>query len=384
MYPFKFLFFIFTTLILSACSSELPIKTLDHRTQADAISYINSIKPTVISKNNTLSFDDFITAIKEQRAVFVGENHDRYDNHLTQLAILKALHQQNPAIAIGVEWFQQPYQWVLNRYLNGSLNEEQLLRKSEYYQRWQYQFAMLRPILIYAKQHKIPVIALNAPAELTRKVGRSGLASLTLQERKQLPAVIHPATEKYRKKLEMIFKLHSKDKKMLENFITVQRIWDETMAMNIATFLTQHPKHRIIVFAGNGHISDGVAIPDDLKRQLDVSTTTISSGAKQEKSQAKHVDYYVINEAVSLPKIGKMGVMLKNEHQHVIVSAVLRGSAAEKAGLQKGDQLQSIEGKIIHNLSNFKRLLNDKRANDSVKLTISRKTKLLPIQLLLQ
>lgn len=373
MHPFKFILFIFFAFILSGCSGDIPVKTLHHQNQSDAIHYINSLNPTVIHKNKTLSFAAFIKAIQNQQAIFVGENHDRYDNHLNQLAILKALHQHNPNIGIGVEWFQQPYQWVVNRYLNGSLSEKELLRKSEYYRRWQYQYAMLRPILLYAKQHKIPVIALNASVELTRKVGKSGLASLTPQERKQLPRVIHPAKGHYREKLAAIFKHHSKDKKLLENFISVQRIWDETMAMNAAKFLNQHPKHTMIVFAGNGHISDDVAIPADLKRQLDVTTTTISSGTKKEKSQANHVDYYVINEAVSLPKAGKLGVMLTHKGKQVIISMVLKGGAAEKAGLEKDDQLQAIDGKIIQDLADFKQQLNSKQANDRVKLGILRK-----------
>jgi len=374
-------------LVISACSGQHAIKTLDHQNQADVINYIDNTTPTVISKNKKLTFDKFIAEITDSRAIFVGEIHNRYDNHLNQLAILKALHQQNSNIAIGVEWFQQPYQWVVNRYLNGSINEAQLLKKSEYYRRWQYPYAMLRPILIYAKQHKIPVIALNAPVELTRKVGKSGLTSLTPKQRKQLPTVIHPPEKNYRNKLESIFKEHSKSEKMLENFITVQRIWDETMAMNTAKFLKKHPKHHIIIFAGNGHISDNVGIPADLRRQLNVKTRTISSGTKQEKLQANSVDYYVINEAVSLPKLGKMGVMLKTEDQYVLISAVLKGSAAEKAGIEKGDRLQSIDGKMVHNMTDFKLQLNGKRANDTVMLQILRKShqpQLLPIKLILQ
>ena len=103
MHKPKLILFILISSILSACSGQQPVKILDHKSQADAINYINIAKPIVIHKNKKLSFDAFITEISNKRAVFVGEIHDRYDNHLNQLSILKALHQQNPNIGIGVE-----------------------------------------------------------------------------------------------------------------------------------------------------------------------------------------------------------------------------------------------------------------------------------------
>ncbi len=370
----NFVFLFLIPLLLLGCSIEPPVKTLNHKNQLDVIRYVDTLTPWVVKKDSKLTFDAFINELADTPAVFVGEQHDRYDNHLIQFKILKALHQRNPNIAIGLEWFQQPYQWVLNRYLNGTLSEKQLLEKSEYYKRWQYRYAMLRPIMLYAKQQHIPIIALNAPVEVTRKVGKSGLGSLTPKERRQLPKTIHPASKTYRKRLEAIFKEHSKDKKMLENFITVQRIWDETMAMNAHSFLASHPSHQIIVFAGNGHISDHVGIPADLKRYSPIQTATISSGTQKSQSKMGLVDYFVITQPVSLPKVGRLGVILKSKNKHVVISLVSKDSAAEKAGLQKGDQFQAINGIPIHKMIDFKQLLESKKPNDRISLKVLRKT----------
>ncbi len=374
MYTLRLTIITLFTLLLSACSNQHTIKpkTLNHQNQEDVINYLSSIHLKAIGKDKTYSFDEFIDKIIQSRAIFVGETHDRYDNHLVQFAVLKALYQKNPNIAIGVEWFQQPYQWVVNRYLNGTINEKQLLKKSEYYKRWQYRYAMLRPILIYSKQHKIPVIALNAPSELTKKVGKSGLSSLSHQERQQLPKIIHPPTKAYRKRLEKIFKQHITDKKRLENFITVQRIWDETMAMNAAKFLKKHPQHKIIVFAGNGHISNNVSIPSDIKHYLTTTTVTISSGNSKEKPEPNTVDYFVINEAVSLPKSGRMGIMLGAKDNHVFIKGLIKESAAEKAGLQKNDQIIGINGKQINNLTDLKQILDKTKPKEQINLKVFR------------
>ena len=385
MHTFKYLLFLFAAVGLYACSSQPNISVVNHKNQADVLKYIDGLQPRVISRHGAISFAAFLSQLDDKQAIFVGEQHDRYDNHLNQLMILKAVHKRYPKVAIGVEWFQQPYQWVLNRYLNGRFSEKQLLEKSEYYKRWSYRYAMLRPILRYAKQYKIPVIALNAPAELTQKVGKSGLSQLNQAERQQLPRIIHPPEKAYRKKLEKIFAKHSKDKKFLENFISVQRIWDETMAMNAAKFLQSHPDYKLLIFAGNGHIDPQAGIPLDLKRRLPkINNITISSGTKQEKRHHATIDYFVISRAVALPKLGKIGILLKEKNHYITVLDVMDKSAGKKAGLKKGDKIIKINHHLIKTMMDFKLLLSNKKPHDSLQLDILRNGRPLKLTVVLQ
>ena len=51
--------------------------------------------------------DSVVAEISSSRAVFIGENHDRYDQHLSELEIIRRLYQQDPnRRAIGVEFIQ--------------------------------------------------------------------------------------------------------------------------------------------------------------------------------------------------------------------------------------------------------------------------------------
>ena len=300
-YPLSSIFFS-VIFLLSGCSqyNEVKPRLLAPYTAHVLKQQLTQFQPKSISLQGEIEFSELLGQLESARSIFVGEIHNRYDHHLLQLKLLTTLHKKNPNIAIGIEWFQQPYQWVLNRYLNGTLSEAQLLEKSEYKRRWHYNYALLRPILQYAEQHTIPVIALNAPTELTRKIAKSGLASLEPQERCQLADVIHPASHTYHKKLSSVFRQHSQNKKLLENFIMVQRVWDETMAMNIAKFLHQYPEHKMLVFAGQGHMSDGAGIPTDLARQLPHKSVIIAAGERSER--IKEIDYFVITEALQLTK----------------------------------------------------------------------------------
>jgi len=60
------------------------------------------------------SLSTVIRLLADKRAVFVGENHDRLDNHLDQLEIIKGLQAAAPdRWAIGIEYVQRRFQPVL-------------------------------------------------------------------------------------------------------------------------------------------------------------------------------------------------------------------------------------------------------------------------------
>lgn len=157
--------------IMSASLGLVPVSaaTLNHRSPADVMQFLRTYQPNALMGKQTIAFNELIQRLLSKRVILVGEIHDRYDHHLNQLALLKALHAQDPNIGIGVEWFQQPFQPVLDAYLAGRIDEAEMLKRSGYYERWRYDYRMLRPILVFAKEHRIPVLALNAPVELTQR-----------------------------------------------------------------------------------------------------------------------------------------------------------------------------------------------------------------------
>ncbi|WGZ94312.1 MAG: ChaN family lipoprotein [Candidatus Thiothrix putei] len=364
--------------LLAACVvviGVLPISsiaaTVEHATLDEALAHIGEHAPTGVMQGKALPFSTLMDGLAQNRVVFVGEIHDRYDHHLHQLAVLQGLHQRNPKLAIGVEWFQQSFQPVLNDYLAGKLTEVEFLRRSEYFERWGYDYRQLRPILAYAKANGLPVLALNAPVELTRKVSEGGLEALSKAERAQLPPTIHPADADYQARLRKVFEAHSQDPQQFERFMLVQRIWDETMAYNAAKYLNANPEHQLVVLAGVGHISDGVGIPADLARQLPGSkVATVASSDSQDAAPA--VDYTLLTAAVDLPPTGKLGVLLDTQGKGLSISALDKNSAAAKAGLQKGDRLATLEGVALKNMSDLKLALSQHQVGNAVKMTVER------------
>lgn len=206
--------------------------------------------------------------------VYLGETHDSPQDHQTQLEIIQELHRRNPKIAIAMEMFQRPYQGVLDRYLAGQLNEQELLEQSEYEQRWGFPWQYYAPIVRFAKEKHLPVLALNTPTEVTRQVAREGLESLTPEQRRIIPPFSEIRTDnaEYRKLSLAAFQQHQQSghgsSASEERFFLAQVLWDETMAETIAQFLQANPDSQVVVLAGQGHIVYGYGIPSRVARRL--------------------------------------------------------------------------------------------------------------------
>lgn len=215
-----------------------------------------------------------LQSLVKAKVVYLGETHDRLEDHKAQLEILQALHQQNPKIAVAMEMFQRPYQDILDQYLAGKITEAQLVEQTEYEQRWGFPWEYYAPILRFAKLHQLLVLALNTPTEVTRKVARNGLESLTPDERKYIPPLAEIRTDNtdYRKMAEASYEQHSHagqgNSKTFERFFTTLVLWDETMADKIAQFIKANPDYQVVVLAGKSHITYGYGIPSRVARRL--------------------------------------------------------------------------------------------------------------------
>lgn len=220
-----------------------------------------------------------LTEMMRANVVYLGETHDRPQDHQAQLDILRSLQRQHPQIIIGMEMFQRPFQPVVDRYINGELTDEQLIEQTEYKKRWGYPWQMYAPILQFAQKQRVPVIALNTPSEVTRKVARAGLESLSPLEKQWIPpkSAILAGPDHYRERMRQIYsEMHHgrSSSSSFERFFLAQVLWDETMAESIAKTLKQNPNALIVVLAGQGHLFYGDGIPNRVARRLNPDRST--------------------------------------------------------------------------------------------------------------
>jgi uncharacterized iron-regulated protein len=317
--------------------------------------------------------DAVIPQLAGKRVVFIGEEHERYDQHLSQLEIIRRLHMMAPDHwTIGIEYFQRSLQPYLNAYVDGTISEREFLIKSEYFERWGYDYRLYRPIFQYAREQHIPLVALNAERELTEEVDKVGVAGLPPADRSRLPQQIEQPDNNYRERLHEAFEEHagaaSGD---FERFVQVQSVWDETMAQTIADYLVAHPDRAMIVLAGSGHIAFGSGIPHRVKRRLPDAEVAILLPADKPDDDPQGADYLLVSSNVSLPPSGKMGITM-NGTAGVSIKAVSSDSAAAKAGLRVGDRIVTIDGQPTHSPGDVQLALLDKEPGERVSLRAER------------
>ena len=317
-----------------------------------------------------------IPKIATKRLVFIGENHERFEHHLVQLEIISRLYEQNPSLAIGMEFFQVPFQTELDEYVAGRSDDETLLEGTEYFDRWGFDFRLYQPILRFAQKHRISVVALNAPKELVEKVSNDGIKGLAPADRARLPAHSIPANARYRERLRSIFELHSAvELKDFERFVEVQLLWDESMAETAARYLLANPDRFLVVLAGNGHLAFRWGIPERVQRRVPVDSAVVLNGTDI-GIEPGIADYVVLPEERVLPAPGRMEVLLDGGADAVRIKSLDAGGAAAAAGMKAGDALVEVGGRSIRGLADIKIALWDRRPGERVSVRVRRSGKL--------
>lgn len=334
----------------------------------------------VLDLRNLQTLDAVLPMLAAARVVYVGEAHDDYAHHLEQLEIIRRLHALHPDLAIGMEQFQQPFQQVLDDYVAGRIDERELLRQSEWYDRWRFDYRLYRPILAFARENRIPVIALNVPRELINKVSKSGMESLIREERDRLPAEIDHSDVAYRERLERIFQQHpNADKQDFERFLSVQLLWDEGMAQRVAEYLEQGEGRHMVVLAGGGHIVYGSGIPNRVTRRIDAprAIVMLDNGGPVKPGSA---DFLLYPPPATLPPAGLMGILMDDTPDGVTVGGTAPGSAAEKAGVKKDDRIRAIDGQPVTTAADVKIAMLDRKPGETLRLSLLRDRLLMSVK----
>jgi uncharacterized iron-regulated protein len=215
-----------------------------------------------------VQFVEMVRRLSKARAVYMGERHDVRAHHEMQLAVLRALHGRHGSVGVGMEMFQRPFQAPLDAYVAGEIGEAELKRRTEYEQRWGHDWDLYRPVLRYAREHRLPVVALNARQEITRTVAQQGLDALEPDLRKTLPELDRSDGKHRRMVLEALKGHPGMDEGARDRFYLAQLIWDETMASEVARAVEGEAGVRtLVVLAGTMHVRAGLGIPKRAARR---------------------------------------------------------------------------------------------------------------------
>jgi len=227
------------------------------RSQSEPASLVDA------TTGKSMEAEAFLAVLRTKAVIYVGERHDQPGDHGVQYAILRQLHRDEASLAIGMEMFQVPFQEPLDRWSAGQIDETVLRRDTEYDKRWGFDFSMYRPILEYARNRGIEVVALNAPKELVYAVAKDGVDALSPELASNLPE-LDLANEEHRALFDAEFDLGEHEVgDAIDQYYEAQVVWDETMGSRVAETLERAGgPAKMVVFAGRVHVKRGLGVPD--------------------------------------------------------------------------------------------------------------------------
>ncbi len=216
-------------------------------------------------------FERVLEKAKASRVIYLGESHTSERDHRIQLKVLRWLREQGIDFVILMEAFQIPFQEYLDDYLEGHIDEGEMIRLTEYKRRWRFDTKLYAPIWRFSREEGIPLYALNVPSELVREVRKKRLAQT--KSHYIPPKEVYPPKE-YEDFLMDTLGEHKK-KINRERFLRIQSLWDNGMAYRILKVMVANPDKRLVVIVGKGHLYKGYGIPYVLSRWVKVSQSVL-------------------------------------------------------------------------------------------------------------
>jgi uncharacterized iron-regulated protein len=207
--------------------------------------------------------------------VFYGESHDHAGVHLEQMKLLRELYQRDPRWVLSLEQFERDVQAVVDDYLAGRIGEATLIDKGR---AWNNYATSYRPLVLFAKEHHLPVVAAEAPGWAISCIGQWGpdiLGQFTPLERAWVAADLHVTPGAYRDKYLKFLgtsPVHGggtastpEAAAKAQRSFSAQAARDDTMAESIAGALQRHPGYKVLHLTGSFHSSEFLGTVERLR-----------------------------------------------------------------------------------------------------------------------
>ncbi|EEZ83641.1 ChaN family lipoprotein [Vibrio alginolyticus] len=238
--------------LLTGCSSYT--QTNSHATSAEVTSFYDYQLYTPSGEHIALS--KLPIELQQADVILIGEWHTHAGVHRFQTDMLKQLTSYDRSLALSMEQFTRDKQPVVDAYLRGEIGEQYLMKQANAWPNYESDY---RPLVEFAKQKNLPVIAANAPKSIVRCIGRQGLDyinKLDDDQRMFIAQAINTGSSPYKEKF--MASMHHGKPEQTEKQFAAQVTWDETMAESIVSYLDDNPGAQVVHVAGKFHTEQGL------------------------------------------------------------------------------------------------------------------------------
>ncbi len=367
-------------------------------------------------------------ALVSADVVAMGEQHDSAAVHRTHYELLRQLHGRRPNLVIAMEMFERDVQNVLLQYVGGLIDEATFLEKTRPWPNYQSDY---RPVVEFAKQNGLIILAANAPRPLAQKVSKLGIESIAGD-----PNVARETTapeDEYWDAFQNSMGTHggTLGEVAMHRFYAAQCLKDDTMAESIVDHLkaraqageqplvvliagqfhTDHRRGTVAriqsrmpkldirvlsseevddvnagVYSSSRSVADYVVVvekqpetppPADLREALKTGEMSkehaaqleaVVAGAASAMSSAQAAEG---NPAGLRPALGLMPDY-SSQVEGVAVQTLREGGPAEKAGVEVGDVIVELAGKPVTSVETYTEVLDAQTIGKTVAVRVRR------------
>ncbi|MCB5230783.1 MAG: ChaN family lipoprotein [Candidatus Cloacimonas sp.] len=229
------------------------------------------------SLEKVITLDKLTKKLVDYDIIVFGDLSEYEELQHLKIELTRKLHQQLGEIVISMEIFERNDQDTLDDYISGNITEEQFLHDVNIPVTYQYDY---RPIIEFAKEEGLSVIASNAPQDYVNAVGKFGLDVLYEDTDSYKP--LYYAENMYLEDLSYEGKFIEKTlsdpyaisdfteeslSSVLSNMFEALVLVDDTMAESMIIYRKRFPGTKIIHFNEDFHSNEKIGVVTRLLRR---------------------------------------------------------------------------------------------------------------------
>ncbi len=248
-----------------------------------------------------VKFSKMMKQIQDADIVLFGENHNNSIVHWLELQVTKAMHEQSPNLVISAEMLEADDQIIVNEYLAGNYDDKMFGDEAKLWKNYKTDY---KPLIKFAKENNLPVVAANIPRRYARMIFKKGIESLDSlsAEAKSyiapLPFEIDLSLPGYKNMIETMGS-HA-PKESLENMARAQAAKDATMAHFILKAFTGN--NQIIHYVGAYHSNNFDGINNYLRNaNPNVKIITISVADQEDIDSLAEDNFNLADFIITVP-----------------------------------------------------------------------------------
>lgn len=242
-----------------------------------------------VKSGHPIAFEQWITVLSAQDVIYLGEEHRNQWHIEAALKVLRAVIDNGRHPVLAMEMFGWDGQAALNQYgTNAELPRDRFLKDAHWDQNWGGAFEDYEPLINFARSRQVPVLALNPPRPLVRKVAAQGWKK-AIDDPEMIPwgMQAEPMVEDaaYREVILHQLQLCHGGLQLdaYERMYEASLFRDEGMAKTIYNFLRSASRDSgsipspIVSYTGGGHIQYQLPVPNRVLRKHagDVTQKTV-------------------------------------------------------------------------------------------------------------